>query len=34
MTTHTGSFIDGAWFHPQSERLVRNINPADTSDAG
>src|SRR5260221_10081396 len=29
---HAGSFIDGAWFHPQSERLVRNLNPADPSD--
>jgi len=32
MTTNTGSYINGAWFHPKSERLVRNINPADTSD--
>ncbi len=29
---HTGSFINGEWFHPNSERLVRNINPADTTD--
>ena len=28
----TGSYIDGQWHHPQSERLVRNVNPADTSD--
>jgi alpha-ketoglutaric semialdehyde dehydrogenase len=28
----TGSYIDGQWHHPKSERLVRNINPADTSD--
>jgi acyl-CoA reductase-like NAD-dependent aldehyde dehydrogenase len=28
----TGSFIDGQWFHPSSDRLVRNINPADTRD--
>src|SRR5581483_1695011 len=29
---HTGSYIEGKWQHPKSERLVRNINPADTSD--
>lgn len=29
---HTGSYIDGQWFHPQSQRLVRNINPADPDD--
>ena len=28
----TGSFIDGKWLHPKSERLVRNINPADRND--
>ncbi|HUK40538.1 MAG TPA: aldehyde dehydrogenase family protein [Candidatus Acidoferrales bacterium] len=28
----TGSFIDGKWLHPRSERLVRNINPADRND--
>jgi aldehyde dehydrogenase (NAD+) len=28
----TGSYINGEWFHPTSERLVRNINPANTSD--
>jgi acyl-CoA reductase-like NAD-dependent aldehyde dehydrogenase len=28
----TGSYIDGKWFHPKSERLVRNINPADTKE--
>lgn len=28
----TGSYINGEWYHPQSDRLVRNINPADTSD--
>jgi len=32
MTVNTGSFINGAWFHPKSERLIRNINPDDTSD--
>ena len=29
---NTGSYINGKWVQPQSERLVRNINPADTSD--
>ncbi|HEY1373966.1 MAG TPA: aldehyde dehydrogenase family protein, partial [Candidatus Binatia bacterium] len=29
---HTGSYIEGKWQHPKSERLVRNINPADTGD--
>jgi aldehyde dehydrogenase (NAD+) len=29
---HTGSYINGKWFHPQSERLVRNLNPADPDD--
>lgn len=28
----TGSFIDGAWITPKSDRLTRNINPADTKD--
>ena len=28
----TGSYIDGKWHHPKSERLVRNVNPAETSD--
>jgi aldehyde dehydrogenase (NAD+) len=28
----TGSYINGRWFHPQSTRLVRNINPADRDD--
>jgi alpha-ketoglutaric semialdehyde dehydrogenase len=28
----TGSYVNGKWFHPKSERLVRNINPADTDD--
>jgi alpha-ketoglutaric semialdehyde dehydrogenase len=28
----TGSYINGQWIHPQSERLVRNINPADPDD--
>src|SRR4026207_1023476 len=29
---NTGSFIDGKWFHPKSNRLVRNINPADPDE--
>ncbi|HZD40538.1 MAG TPA: aldehyde dehydrogenase family protein [Terriglobales bacterium] len=29
---YTGSYIDGQWFHPQSNRLVRNLNPADPDD--
>src|SRR4249920_387960 len=29
---NTGSFIDGKWFHPKSNRLVRNLNPADPDD--
>ncbi len=28
----TGSYINGQWIHPRSERLVRNINPADPGD--
>ena len=28
----TGSYIDGKWMHPKSNRLVRNINPADPDD--
>ncbi|MBE7470525.1 MAG: aldehyde dehydrogenase family protein [Anaerolineae bacterium] len=28
----TGSYINGQWIHPQSERLVRNLNPADPSE--
>ena len=29
---NTGSFIDGKWFHPRSNRLVRNLNPADPDE--
>jgi aldehyde dehydrogenase (NAD+) len=29
---HTGSYINGRWVHSQSERIIRNINPADTAD--
>jgi acyl-CoA reductase-like NAD-dependent aldehyde dehydrogenase len=28
----TGSYINGQWIHPQSERLVRNINPANPTE--
>jgi acyl-CoA reductase-like NAD-dependent aldehyde dehydrogenase len=28
----TGSYVNGKWFQPQSNRLVRNINPADLDD--
>lgn len=28
----TGSYINGKWFHPNSTRLVRNLNPADPKD--
>jgi acyl-CoA reductase-like NAD-dependent aldehyde dehydrogenase len=27
-----GSFIDGKWVQPKSDRIVRNINPADPDD--
>ena len=29
---HTGSYINGKWFHPSSNQISRNVNPADTSD--
>ena len=29
---NTGSFVNGNWFHPKSNRLVRNLNPADPDD--
>lgn len=29
---HTGSYINGKWFHPASSEIGRNINPADTND--
>ncbi len=29
---YTGSYINGQWIQPQSERLVRNINPADPDE--
>jgi aldehyde dehydrogenase (NAD+) len=28
----TGSYINGQWVQPKSDKLVRNINPADTTD--
>src|SRR5262245_35571348 len=30
---HTGSYINGEWFHPNSQRLVRNLNPPDPDEA-
>jgi aldehyde dehydrogenase (NAD+) len=29
---NTGSYVNGQWYHPNSERVLRNINPADTND--
>lgn len=29
---HTGSYVNGQWYHPKSDRLVRNLNPADPDD--
>ena len=29
---NTGSYVNGKWFHPKSNRLVRNLNPADPDD--
>ena len=28
---HTGSYVNGLWYHPSGE-ITRNINPADTTD--
>ena len=28
----TGSYINGEWYRPDSERQIRNVNPADTRD--
>ncbi|MBI4490454.1 MAG: aldehyde dehydrogenase family protein [Deltaproteobacteria bacterium] len=28
----TGSYVNGKWYHPKSDRLVRNLNPADLND--
>src|SRR5262249_60619944 len=32
VTMQTGSYINGEWFHPKSQRLVRNLNPADPDE--
>lgn len=29
---HTGSYIDGRWFQPNSKELIRNLNPADPDE--
>jgi hypothetical protein len=29
---HTGSYVNGTWYHPASTEITRNINPADTAD--
>jgi len=29
---HTGSYVNGTWYHPASTDITRNVNPADTSD--
>lgn len=29
---HTGSYVAGTWYHPNSTRVTRNVNPADPSD--
>lgn len=29
---NTGSYINGQWIHPKSDRMVRNTNPADVND--
>ena len=29
---HTGSYVNGTWYHPASREIARNINPADTAD--
>ena len=29
---HTGSYVNGKWYHPASTEIGRNVNPADTSD--
>ena len=29
---NTGSYIGGRWYHPDSTRMTRNVNPADPSD--
>lgn len=29
---NTGSYINGQWIHPKSDRILRNTNPADVND--
>jgi acyl-CoA reductase-like NAD-dependent aldehyde dehydrogenase len=29
---HTGSYVNGTWYHPASTEVTRNTNPADTAD--
>src|SRR6187455_991034 len=29
---NTGSYVNGKWYHPTSDQVSRNINPADTAD--
>lgn len=29
---NTGSYINGEWIHPKSDKILRNVNPADTND--
>jgi acyl-CoA reductase-like NAD-dependent aldehyde dehydrogenase len=29
---HTGSYVNGKWYHPSTAQVTRNINPADTAD--
>ncbi|HBP23397.1 MAG TPA: aldehyde dehydrogenase family protein, partial [Planctomycetes bacterium] len=28
----TGSYLDGSWYQPSSDKTIKNLNPADTSD--
>jgi acyl-CoA reductase-like NAD-dependent aldehyde dehydrogenase len=28
----SGSYVDGKWFQPDSDRIVKNVNPADPKD--
>jgi aldehyde dehydrogenase (NAD+) len=28
----TGSYMDGAWYQPSCDRILKNVNPADTRD--
>jgi acyl-CoA reductase-like NAD-dependent aldehyde dehydrogenase len=29
---NTGSYVNGRWYHPESPRVLRNVNPADPAD--